>query len=301
MSNSKLIALLSAAFFSTSAALAGPISFVPNGDNNCGSVKCDVPLLSLGSMPLRTGSASISGRVITIKSASELSETPRTVLVGSVLRSELNLSSEPANVSGLALFLMGDWASDLDDGASKDTIFRKEGHLEGRILGIENDSISVKLANGSQQRVALNSILYIRSPRVFVFKINVRSKQALHKDTEFQAEAMESTFRPTETARTLSGSVIPQSEKKDDLLGPGGMPNMQSIFGKDAGGLGGGGLQGLNSFGAANPMSSFGGMNPNLPNGKNDSFDNGESAAQFSTVNTRWGKQKLTLPPGMLE
>ena len=271
---------------------ANPISFAPNGDNNAGKLKCDVPVSSLGKLPLRNGIASISGRVISIKAGSEFSETPRTVLVGSVLRSEANLGDTPT-VSGLALFLMGDYEGQIDDGSTPDLIFCKEKHMEGRILGIEDETISVKLTTGQEQKIPLNAILYIRSPRVFVFKIGLKSKQALQKDTVFQAESGDVSFRPTAQARTLSGSIIPASEKKEDdgfgMSSGGGMMNPAAGFSR------------VNNFNSTSLDSNSvipPGMKSAVPDQRNDSFDNGESADRFATVKTKYGKTKITVPPG---
>lgn len=299
---------------------ANPITFTPNGDNNAGNIKCEVPVNALGGMLLKSGTANISGKVISIKAGSAYIDTPRTVLVGSVLRTEANLSSSPPTVTGLALFLMGDWADQIDDQATQDTIFRKEGHIEGRILGIENDSLSVKLQNGQQTRVPLASVLYIRSPRVYVFKIALKSKQALQKDAEFQADSTEASFRPTSTARTLSGSIIPQSEKKTDdgmgmmsPIGVGGMSGggVNGLGGLPTGpsGLGGNNVVGgMGALGGMNQMGGMGnsGMNNSrlktaVPNQNDNSFDDAEDSARFSTIKTKWGTQKLTLPPGILE
>lgn len=296
-------------------ALSSPINFVPNGDNNAGTVKCEVPLNSLGKLALKSGCANISGKVISIKSATEFSEAPRTVLVGSVLRSEVNLSSEPPSVGGLALLLMGDWVDQVDDGKTLDLIFRKEGQIAGRILGLQDESITVALTDGKQLRVPISSVLYIRSPRVFVFKIALKSKQSISKDTEFVAETTDASFRPTSTARTLTGSVIPQSQRNDDglagLNGPMGSlggaglkgnPTMNSLGALNAPGALPG-LGGLNTMGSMGAMNGFGAaqMNSAVPNPRDNSFDQGEDSKKFSTVEGKWGKQKLSLPPGMLD
>jgi hypothetical protein len=279
------------------AAKAGPLTFTPNGDSNAGNLKCEVAVKSLGGLALKNGSASITGRVINIKAGSAFFDTPRTVLVGSVLRSEANLTSDPPNVTGLALFLMGDWQDQIDDGSSKDTIFCKEGHLEGRILGIENDSLSANV-NGIPQHIPLTSVLYIRSPRVFVFKIALKSRQPMQKDTVIVADSLDSSFRPTAPARTLSGSVIPASDRKDDGMGgltggatgartPAAMPGLgaENLM-QGAGGL---------------PLNSFNRPGTAVPNQQDNSFDSGEEANKFSTIHTKWGDQKLTLPPGLLD
>jgi hypothetical protein len=293
---------IAAAFTLSSAAAQGavPISFSPNGDNNAGSIKCEVPITSLGNITLRGGTASISGKVISIKASSAFIDTPRTVLVGSVLRTEANVTSDPPSVTGIALFLMGDWQDQIDDPSTKDMIFRKEGHIEGRILGIENESLSVNVA-GVPQKVPLASVLYIRSPRVFVFKIGLKTKGPVQKDSIFQAEAGVTSFRPTAAARTLSGSVIPQSDRQQDD-GLGGMTNPNS--------MGMGGAAGMPGLGASNTMGGMGGMggmnNFNrpqtaVPNPQDNSFDDGDGANRFSTIHSKYGDQKMTLPPGILD
>mgnify|MGYP003387326638 FL=1 len=107
--------------------VANPISFTPNGISNGGSVKCEVKVPTLGQLPVKNGSAAINGRVITFKAGSDFTEEPRTVLIGSVLRSEANLSSSPPSITGLALFLMGDWIEQIDDPSTADIIFRSAG------------------------------------------------------------------------------------------------------------------------------------------------------------------------------
>ena len=303
----KTLAFVAAATFSALPSQAAtPIVFTPSGDTNTGNLKCDVPIGSLGSMLLKSGSANISGRVVTIKAGSAYIDAPRTVLIGSVLRTEANLSSDPPNVTGLALFLMGDWKDQFDDGNTKDMIFRKEGHIDGRILGLEDDVLSVNV-NGIPQNIPLSSILYIRSPRVFVFKISLKTRQPLPKDAVIQADAGEVSFRPTSTARTLSGSVIQPSDRKENA--------MTSLMGGLAPG-GGGGLAGMTGgvpgLGGGNVMGGMGGVpGPGMntmnrpqsavPNPQDDSLDDGEEAARFSQVKTKYGTEKLSLPPGILD
>ncbi len=299
------LALIAAATLSALPAQAAtPIVFTPSGDSNTGNLKCEVPVGSLGSMLLKSGSANISGRVVTVKAGSAYIDTPRTVLIGSILRTEANLTSDPPNVTGLALFLMGDWKDQFDDGNTKDMIFGKDGHIDGRILGLEDDVLSVNV-NGIPQRIPISSILYIRSPRVFVFKISLKSQQPLKKDTVIQADAGEVSFRPTSTARTLSGSVIQPSDRKEN--------EMTSLMGGH-GGPGGGlaGMTGVPGLGGGNVMGGMGGVpGPGMntmnrpqsavPNPQDDSLDDGEEAARFSRIQTKYGSEKMSLPPGILD
>lgn len=266
---------------------ANPISFAPTGDNSAGKIKCEVPVTAIGKTLLKSGSAAISDRVVTIKAASDFNETPRTVLVGSVIRTEANITSEPPSVTGLALFLMGDMIGQIDDGTSGDTVFLKlnEKHVEGRIIGVQDESISFQTTAG-QQMIPLNSILHIRSPRVFVFKISLKTKQGLQKDTAFQAESSDVSFRPTSQGRTLSGSIIPASERKQDdefgMSGIGGMTSKQS------------------GIGAMNSIVPPNARNTAVGDPRNDYFDT-EEKERFGTVKTKWGRQELTVPAGMFE
>ncbi len=265
---------------------ANPISFAPTGDNSAGKIKCEVPVTAIGKTLLKSGTAIISDRVVTIKAASEFNETPRTILVGSVIRTEANITSEPPSVTGLALFLMGDMIGQIDDGTSGDTVFLKqnEKHVEGRIIGVQDESISFQTISG-QQMIPLNSILHIRSPRVFVFKISLKAKQGLQKDTAFQAESSDVSFRPTSQGRTLSGSIIPPSERKQDdefsMSGIGGMTSKQS------------GVGAMNSIAPPGARSAVG-------DPRNDFFDT-EEKERFGSVKTKWGRQQITVPPGMFE
>ena len=282
---------------STLTAQASPIIFTPNGDSNAGSLKCEVPLSSLGNLSLKNGSASISGKVITIKATSAYIDAPRTVLAGSVLRTEANLTSDPPHIAGLALFLLGDWQNQIDDGSNKDMIFCKDSHLEGRILGIENDMLSVNV-NGIPQRIPLESVLFIRSPRVYVFKIALKSRQPLQKDAVIQAESQTSLFRPTVTARTLSGSVIPAGDRKDDLE-PMSLRSSSRNLPPGMPGLGAENVMG--GAGNLSPMNTLKNPDAAVPNQWDNSFDDGEDSRRFSTIHTRFGDQKMTLPPGLLD
>lgn len=243
---------------------AGPVSFTPNGISNCGAIKGEVNVKALGSLAVKGGVATINGRVITLKACSEYTETPQTVLIGSVLRSEANPTSSPPSVTGLALFLLGDWIEQIDDPTNHDVIFRSNGQVQGRIIGIENDSIALRRADGKQELVPLNSVLYLRSPRVFVFKIDLRTKEALEKDSAFQAIAHDASFRPTAAARSMSGSVIPEKQAQEQ---------QNSALGN------------LSGAKTASPMSVF--------------EDEADSGSQPSFGLPTKKPPKMTLPPGM--
>lgn len=286
---------------------ASPVQFVPTGDSNAGSVKAELPLRALGKLPVINGSANISGRVITVKSSSEMGEAPHTVLAGSVLRTEANLSSNPPSITGLALFLMGDWASMLDDGSEADTIFCKNGQLSGRIIGLENDGLSVKLSSGKDEKIPLASVLYLRSARVYVFKVTLKPKETLEKDSEFLADAIEASFRPTLNARNLSGSVISQEQKTESefgMMAPIKPPPaaLRSVMPANTlPGLGGSNSMGVSNFNTLNGMGAVNNAASRLDDPRDNSFDRGADSDRFSTVKTKWGTQKLTVPPGMLD
>lgn len=251
-------------FLSFSPALAAPISFSPNGISNSGAVKTEVSLKSLGDIATKNGSASINGRVITIKASPEFVDAPHTVLIGSVLRSEANLSSTPPSVTGIALFLMGDWMEQIDDPSTADIVFRSNGQVQGRILGLENDSISLKKADGTQEKIPLNAILYLRSPRVFVFRIDIASKAPLEKDSVFQADAISTTFRPTAAARIMSGSIIKKPEQAQDATATGALS----------------------------------GAKPGTPNAF---FEDEDQPMMQPSIFGKPGRQRMTLPPGLLD
>lgn len=269
MHKTKIAALLSIGVIAATtlpALAASVVNFTPNGNSNCGTIKCDVNVSALGTVPIKGGSASINGRVITIRAASEYVESPQTVLIGSVLRSESNLTSSPQTLTGLALFLLGDWVEQIDDPTNPDVIFRSTGQVQGRIIGIENDAIAVRRADGQQEKIPINSILYLRSPRVFVFKLDLRSKKPLEKDTVFQAEVVDSSFRPTAAARTMSGSVIPEHQNSQQ--------NNNSALG------------GLSGAKTASPSNLF-------------DEDEGPSMQPSFTPPSKKAAPKMMLPPGL--
>lgn len=207
--------------------LSSELSFIPSGDSNTGAVKGEVPLPLLGGLPLKNGSAVINDKVVALKCApDELSDAPRTVLAGSILRTESTVNGNSSSITGLVVFLMGEWMSQIDDQTQLDVIFRKEGQVRGRIIGREADNIILQTAEGSQRKVPLSTVLYIRSPRVFVFTVQARNKGKVENDSPYVAEAVTSTFRPTATPRSVSlSSVVPHKEgeepaEKNSALSP---------------------------------------------------------------------------------
>lgn len=198
-------------------ATASPASFTPGSGSDNGYIKCTVPLSAIGGLPLKNGSAIINGRVITIKGAPEYSDEPETMLAGSVLRAEANTNATPCYLTGLVCFLMGSSLPLIDDNATPDMVFRNDGHIQGRILGVENNDIILAIA-GKQERIDLSSVLYIRSPRVFVLKINTKGNQKLDKDSPFLVDAESASLRPTSSPRSVSlGSIIPQKKPEESI------------------------------------------------------------------------------------
>ncbi|MBY0547140.1 MAG: hypothetical protein K2W95_07590 [Candidatus Obscuribacterales bacterium] len=198
---------------------AGEVSFVPSGDSNAGTLRGDAPLPLLGGLPLRNGTVVINDKVVSIKCApDEFSETPRTVLAGSVLRTESTVNGANSSMTGLVVFLMGEWMQHLDDPNAPDVLFRNEGQVRGKIIGRDGDNVIVQTAEGAEKRVALSTVLYIRSPRVFVFTIQAKNKGPVEKDTPFNAVSVSSTFRPTSTPRSVSlSSVVPRKPGEEEL------------------------------------------------------------------------------------
>lgn len=222
----KLLCLVAAtiglSLFSQWCCFAGEVSFTPIGDANAGTLKGEAPLPLLGGLPLRHGTVVINDKVVSIKCApEEFSETPRTVLAGSVLRAESTSSGPNSSMTGLAVFLMGEWMQHLDDSNVPDVLFRNEGQVRGRIIGRDGDNVIVQTAEGTERKVPLSTVLYIRSPRVFVFTIQAKNKGAVEKDTPFSAVSVSSTFRPTSTPRSVSlSSVVPKKPGEEgDLAG----------------------------------------------------------------------------------
>lgn len=208
-----LLMLLSAVFCPAQAA---PLSFTPGGESDNGLIRCELPLNAIGALPLKNGSTSINGKVITVRAASELTDTPAVILAGSVLRTEASTATVPGYLTVLACFLMGDYLSLIDDAGTPDAVFRKEGQIQGRILGLENDCLVVAVPGRQKEKISLSSILYIRSPRVFVVKLKLKNNRAIEKDTAFQTDAEPFFFRPTATPRSVSlSSVIPPKKNAD--------------------------------------------------------------------------------------
>ncbi|MBY0359233.1 MAG: hypothetical protein K2W82_14625 [Candidatus Obscuribacterales bacterium] len=209
---STLFSLFTAA---TLAANASPASFTPAGNSHNGTIKCEAPLSAVGPLPLRKGSVTVNGKVITVKDSNEFGDAPRVILAGSVLRSEANLGSVPCHLTGLVCFFLGDRLEKIDDPEAVDVIFRNEGQIQGKILGIEGDEIIIVRAT-QQQRIALSSVLYIRSPRVFILKID--GKEGLpNKDGSHQFNAESASLRPTAAPRSVSLSSVVPNRKPDGL------------------------------------------------------------------------------------
>lgn len=214
---------------------AGEVSFVPIGDANAGTLRGDAPLALLGGLPLRNGSVVINDKVVSIKcTPEEFGETPRTVLAGSVLRAESTASGANSSMTGLVVFLMGEWIQHLDDPNAPDVLFRNEGQVRGKIIGRDGDNVIVQTADGAEKKVALSTVLYIRSPRVFVFTIQAKNKGVVEKDTPFNATSISSTLRPTSTPRSVSlSSVVPRKPGEEEPGKPASAMSPLELFEQD--------------------------------------------------------------------
>lgn len=201
---------------------AAEVNFVPNGDSNSGVVKGEAPVNMLGTMPLRNGSLVLNDKVASLKAATDFAEAPRTLLAGSVLRTEATGSGGNASVTAVIMFLMGEWMRLIDDESQIDVIFKTDGQVRGRILGRDGDAIVVQQPDGKQRPVPLATVLYIRSPRVFVFTAKARLKAPVEKDSPFSAEVTSASIRPTGAPRSISlSSVVPRPAGEDAPPGTG--------------------------------------------------------------------------------
>jgi hypothetical protein len=194
--------------------LAGDVSFVPIGDSNAGILKGEAPISMLGTIPLRNGTVVLNDKVAVVKAAGDFSDTARTVLAGSVLRTEANHSDQ--TLTGIVVFLMGEWIRQIDDFSTPDVIFRNDGQIRGRIIGRDGDNLVLQSANGTKREIPLATMLYIRSPRVFVFNLKTKGATAMEKDTPFNGTVLHATFRPTGSPRAISlSSVVPHPVEDD--------------------------------------------------------------------------------------
>jgi hypothetical protein len=199
-------------------ALAGEVNFVPTGDSNAGVLKGEAPITMLGTIPLRNGTVILNDKVAVVKAAGDFSDTPRSVLAGSVLRTEANHAD--STLTGIVVFLMGEWIRQIDDFSTPDVIFRNDGQIRGRIIGRDGDNLVLQSADGGKREIPLATMLYIRSPRVFVFNIKTKGAVAMEKDTPFNGSVLHATFRPTGSPRAISLSSVVPRPVEDDGLSP---------------------------------------------------------------------------------
>ncbi len=210
---------------------ASELSFVPNGDSNAGVVKGEVPLSFLGAVPLRGGSVVLNDKVVSVKAIPEYGDSLRTVLAGSVLRAEATTSGANTSITGIVIFLMGEWMRHIDDESQVDVIFKSDGQIRGRIIGREGDALVVQLADGTRRQVPLATMLYLRSPRVFVFTMKGSGKSTMDKDSGLIADISSANFRTTSTPRAVSlSSVVPRPQEASS--GNGGLSPSQ-LFEQD--------------------------------------------------------------------
>lgn len=209
-----LSSFLAAAIFATPAQ-AQLLSFTPSGEANSGSLSMQGPLRTLGGLTLKNGTLTIENGIVIVKAATELCNVPQVMLSGKVLRAEADISNpEQPKITGLAYFQSGYMLSQIDDPASPDVIFRNHGNVQGRITGIADGFVRMRQTNGSTQTIDLNSIIFLRAARAFVFSVNTKAPKAAEPDTPFHATIGSVTLKATATPRGVaSSSVIPRAPK----------------------------------------------------------------------------------------
>lgn len=191
------------------------LSFTPSGDANSGSVSMEGPLPSLGAIPLKNGTLTIENGVVIVKAATDLCSVPQVMLSGKVLRAEADVSN-PAQpkITGVAYFQSGYMLPQIDDPAALDVVFRNHGNMQGRIIGIANNLVKMRLANGTVQTIDLNSVIFLRAARAFVFSINTKTPKQAEQDTPFHATISSIAIKSTATPRGVASSSIVQRAPK---------------------------------------------------------------------------------------
>lgn len=204
--------LLAGLTFAVSPSLsAAPLSFDPEDANSRGSISCAVQTDKIDRLGLRNGMVVINGNVITVKSSPDGFLPPQAVLNGVIIRAEADTDSSSPKITGIAFFLSGAGLPAINDAGAEDVVFRHDGAISGRLVGINGDKIDFARKDGSHTAIDVSTVKFVRSPRALLFRIPLTSSKLLPESMPFQASADNATFTPTTAKRSLPlSSIIPK-------------------------------------------------------------------------------------------
>lgn len=194
-------------------AQAASLHYMPKS----GSLSCAIPVERLSGVDLPNGFAIIHGDKIVIKAPDDYYGEPSEVLAGHVFKVEIDSNASPFTVSGLAYFNSGPALSRLDPFGRSDLIFTHSGTVQGRIKDFLKDGSLVVSTLGRRSRtVDARSIIYMRSPRAFVFTVKAAGSESPDLIQPFQGRVISGELKPT-GAQTIfaSRSVINPAGSSD--------------------------------------------------------------------------------------
>lgn len=206
---SAMLLCATASLLLISSALPNPLVFSPETAGEPSKLRCDVTVKQIGKLSLEDGILSVRGNSVEVRARSAY-EPASLILHGIILQVETNLDTVPRQVTGLAYFNGGELIKDIDDPEAKDILFRHDGALSGKILGISGYDLSVATITGGVAKINTSTVKFVRSPRAFLFQIPLEHMDSALDAIPLTAQAQEAIFKPTARERTLPpNSILP--------------------------------------------------------------------------------------------
>ena len=180
-----------------------------------GTISCVAPISNVSGVVLQDGVLVIQGVNIAVRTSVDANNT-YDVLVGKVVRSEVVPDSNNGQVTVLAVFTGGTLIRQFDDPCQEELVFRNNGALTGRIADVNDSSLSVIFKDKTINNISFASVLYVRSPRAFVFNIALCQPGSTKSGDSFKANIEGVLVKPTTAKRVVEvSSVAPKAIDSD--------------------------------------------------------------------------------------
>jgi len=185
-------------------------------------INCRLRVDKIGALDLVDAEVVINNNSVQVRPGPTALD-PSPLLQGVVLKVDRASTASGANreMSGLVLFQSGDRIGQLNDQdfshadavppAPAEFVFSKSGSITGQITGVRSGMLTVQSA-GRSTDIGLDSIVYVRSPRAFVFTISGRPSA---DNTHTHVDSI--SFRPTANSAARDELVIGKPKDPLDL------------------------------------------------------------------------------------
>ncbi len=193
--------------------LANSIIYSAPSDTQNASFNGEMPIKQIGPLLLPRAVVQFSGMDVNVLAVPDWLFDRNTVLAGTLVNAQIDMSSKTGDLRGLVYFSDGLWLGNLASVNAPDVISINSGEmLRGRIRERLNNGFAFKPDTGAMRKILFTEIKNINSPRAYIFTIPSDSTKVLPENSSVKFDANTISFAPTFGHGFISRSArIPKS------------------------------------------------------------------------------------------